>query len=143
MSLPIHIACDHAGFQLKEAIKVHLQSQGYSIKDHGTNNTASCDYPIFAKTLCTEILKQGCMGILICGTGIGMSIMANRIKGIRAALCSSEFQARATRAHNNANVLCLGERTTGIAIALDMVDIFLNTPFEGGRHQGRIDLFDK
>ncbi len=143
MSLLIHIASDHAGFHLKEAIKIHLQSQGHDVKDYGTNNTNSCDYPVFAKTLCEGMLNHGGQGILICGTGIGMSIMANRTNGIRAALCSSEFQARATRAHNDSNVLCLGERVTGIGIALEMVNIFLNTPFDGGRHQGRIDLFDK
>ncbi len=143
MTKIIHIASDHAGFKLKEAIKTHLKGQGHSIEDYGTNSTASCDYPVFAKSLCTSLLKQGGIGILICGTGVGMSIMANRMSGIRAALCSSEFQARATRAHNDANVLCLGERVIGVSIALDMVDVFLNTPFEGGRHQGRIELFDK
>ncbi len=139
----IHIASDHAGFQLKEVIKSHLEAQGHTIKDHGTNNTASCDYPIFAKSLCASLLDEGGSGILICGTGVGMSIMANRMKGIRAALCASEFQAQATRAHNDANVLCLGERVTGFGVALNIVDIFLNASFEGGRHQGRIELFDK
>ncbi len=138
----IHLASDHAGFSLKEIIKTHLETQDYNIKDYGTNNTASCDYPVFAKNLCTGLLKQGGMGILICGTGIGMSMMANRIKGIRAALCCNEFQARATRAHNDANVLCLGERVTGTGIAIDLVNIFLNTNFESGRHQTRIDLID-
>ncbi len=142
MSQLVHIACDHAGLNLKNAIIKHLESKGHSIKNHGTDDTASCDYPIFAKTLCKAVKEQGGMGILICGTGIGMSIMANRHQGIRAALCASEFQARATRLHNDANVLCLGERVTGLGVALDMVDIFMETEFEGGRHQKRIDLFD-
>ncbi len=142
MSQLIHIACDHAGLNLKNSIIKHLESKGYDIKNHGTNDATSCDYPIFAKALCAGVKKVGGLGILICGTGIGMSIMANRIHGIRAALCSSEFQAKATKAHNDANVLCLGERTTGLGIALEIVDIFINTPFEGGRHEKRIALFD-
>ncbi len=143
MSQLVHIACDHAGLNLKNVIIEHLEAQGHNVKNHGTNEHASCDYPIFAKALCAGIKKQGGVGILICGTGIGMSIMANRIKGIRAALCNNEFQARATRAHNDANVLCLGERTIGQGVALDIVDIFMNTPFEGGRHEKRIALFEQ
>ncbi len=145
MSLPVHIASDHAGLALKDTVKKHLESQGYTVCDHGTHTAESCDYPAFAQALCQALLadSEEAQGILICGTGVGMSIMANRYKGIRAALCGNEFQVRATREHNNANVLCLGERVTGPGLALSMVDIFLKTPFEGGRHQRRIDFFDK
>ncbi len=141
MSSNIHIASDHAGLLLKECIIAHLEKQGYTVKDHGTHSAESCDYPIFAQKLCHALDNGQEKGILICGTGVGMSIMANRYAHIRAALCANEFQARATREHNDANVLCLGERVTGPGLALTMVDIFLATPFEGGRHQRRIDMF--
>ncbi len=145
MSLPVHIASDHAGLALKNLVVNQLQAQGYLVHDHGTHTEESCDYPVFAQTLCEALCKDSpeAKGILICGTGVGMSIMANRHKGIRAALCGNEFQVRATREHNDANVLCLGERVTGPGLALSMVDIFLQTAFEGGRHQRRIDFFDK
>lgn len=143
MAQRVHIASDHAGFALKSALALHLGSLGYHVEDHGTKNTESCDYPVFARALCEAVLHTGDAGILICGTGVGMSIAANRTMGIRAALCSCEFQAAATRKHNNANVLCLGERVTGKGLAFAIVDTFLKTTFESGRHQGRIDLFDK
>ncbi len=144
MSQHIHIASDHAGLALKDTIKAHLEKQGFTVQDHGTHNTESCDYPVFAQSLCQALInKEQEKGILICGTGVGMSIMANRYAHIRAALCGNEFQARATRQHNNANVLCLGERVTGPGLAISMVDIFLTTPFEGGRHQRRIDMFEQ
>ena len=108
----------------------------------GPENAESCDYPVFAQTVCNKVLEEDAMGILICGTGVGMSMAANRIAGIRAALCTNEFHARATRQHNNANVLCLGERVTGPGVAVQLADLFLETAFEGGRHQRRIDLFD-
>lgn len=139
----IHIASDHAGFALKSALILHLSSLGYTIVDEGTHSTASCDYPLYARKVCTAVLDdEDRKGILICGTGVGMSITANRITGIRAALCASEFQARACRQHNNANVLCLGERVTGSGLAFAIAHAFLDTPFEGGRHQRRIDLID-
>ncbi len=142
MSTLVHVASDHAGLHLKNRIIEHLTAQDYTIQDHGTHSLESCDYPVFAQKLCESMQQtEQSRGILICGTGIGMSIMANRYAHIRAALCSSEFQARATRAHNDANVLCLGERVLGVGIALDIVDIFLKTPFEGGRHAKRIDMF--
>lgn len=141
--LEIYIASDHAGFFLKSLIIDYLQEQKHSIVDLGPTTSESCDYPIYAKQVCEAIITTPeAFGILICGTGVGMSIAANRIKGIRAALCTSEFQARATRLHNNANVLCLGERIIGKGIALVIVDLFLNTPFEGGRHERRINLFN-
>lgn len=138
----IHLASDHAGFALKSAIILRLSSLDYDVVDHGAHSSESCDYPVYARQLCNAVLEKGGSGILICGTGIGMSMAANRMPGIRAALCATEFQARATRQHNDANVLCLGERVTGTGLAFAIVDAFLDTAFEGGRHQRRIDLFD-
>ena len=104
----IHMACDHAGIELKETLRAHLEKMGYTVTDHGTYSKESCDYPVFAHALCNAVEAEDVPGILICGTGIGMSIAANRHKGIRAALCTTELHARFTRLHNNANVLCLG-----------------------------------
>ncbi len=144
MSIPLHVASDHAGFVLKNIVKEHLIALGYTVQDHGTHDTNSCDYPLFAQELCKAMENSPeSRGILICGTGVGMSIMANRYAYIRAALCANEFQTRATRQHNDANVLCLGERVLGSGLALELVDIFLTTPFEGGRHSKRIDMFSK
>lgn len=138
---PIAIACDHAGYALKEEVKKHLDEKNIAYTDLGTNSPDSVDYPIYATKLCKTIQQGECnMGILICGTGIGMSIAANKHKGIRAACCSDTFSARATRMHNNANVLCFGERVVGAGLALELVDAFLNTEYEGGRHQRRVDL---
>lgn len=138
-----YIASDHAGLNLRRAIVQHLRDRGHEVRDLGPDSPESCDYPVYARKVCRQVLAApGSFGILICGTGVGMSMAANRFPGIRAALCSCEFQARATRQHNNANVLCLGERVTGPAVALEMVDLFLNTAFEGGRHERRIALFD-
>lgn len=138
------IACDHAGFTLKENVKKYLSQQGHSVIDCGTNSEDSCDYPVFAKALCKEITDGNAeLGILICGTGIGMSMAANKVRGIRAALCSDYFSAKFTRAHNDANVICLGARVTGEGLALELIDIFLNTPFEGGKHLRRINMFEE
>ena len=137
------IACDHAGYSMKENVKQYLMEQGHSVIDCGTNSTDSCDYPVFAKALCKEINEgRAQLGILICGTGIGMSMAANKVKGIRAAVCSDYFSAKFTRAHNDANVICLGARVTGEGLALELIDIFLNTPFEGGKHLRRIAMFE-
>ncbi|MDD6181225.1 MAG: ribose 5-phosphate isomerase B [Desulfovibrionaceae bacterium] len=139
----IHIASDHAGYALKQELKQHLTAQGHDVTDHGCDAPASCDYPHFAHSLCEAVLAEpDGRGILICGTGIGMSIAANRHEGIRAALCTNEFLARATRMHNNANVLCLGERVVGAGLAASITDVFLGTEYEGGRHQRRIDLIE-
>ena len=110
--------------------------------DVGTDTTASCDYPVFAFKLCDLVLEKNCLGVLVCGSGIGMSMAANRRAGIRAALCANEYMARMTRLHNNANVLCLGERWAGPGLAQSITEAFLQTRFEGGRHQRRIELFD-
>ena len=136
----IVIASDHGGFNLKNEIINHLKEKGYEIEDFGCYNTESCDYPIYAQKLANEVVKTGLRGILICGTGIGMSIAANIISGIKASHCTDTFSARMTRKHNDSNILCLGERITGKGLALDIVDIWLTTEFEGGRHQKRIDM---
>ena len=139
----ITIGSDHGGYKLKNEIVKHLKALGYEISDKGCFTEESCDYPIIAQEVVKEILSNGNKGILVCGTGIGMSIAANRFEGIRASHCTDTFTARMTRAHNNSNVLCLGERTTGVGLAFDIVDIWLKTEFEGGRHQNRIDMIDK
>ena len=139
----IAIGCDHGGFELKKKIMAHLDARGLEYKDFGTYSDASCDYPIYGKAVAKAVASGECeRGIVICGTGIGISITANKVPGIRAALCTSELHARFTRLHNNATVLCLGARVTGVELALAIVDTFLSTEFEGGRHQRRIDLLN-
>ena len=134
------IASDGAGFKLKETVKSYLTELGYEVTDCGTDSDTSCDYPDFAVKCCKEIVEgRAGFGILCCGTGVGMSMAANKVKGIRAACCSDTFSARATRSHNNANVLCIGERVVGFGLAKELVDAFVNTPFDGGRHQRRVD----
>ncbi|MFZ5428439.1 MAG: ribose 5-phosphate isomerase B [Thermodesulfobacteriota bacterium] len=142
MPTPVIFGSDHAGLILKQHLKDYAQSLGFEPIDVGTDTAASCDYPVFAFKLCDLVLEKGCLGILICGSGIGMSMAANRRKGIRAAICANEYMARATRLHNDANVLCLGERWVGQGLAQSITEVFLTTQFEGGRHQRRIDLID-
>ena len=137
----ITIGSDHAGYSLKKKIIAHLQNDlGWEVIDVGTNDENSCDYPLFADAVCKNI-QNGVteLGILICGTGIGMSMAANKHRGIRAAACSDVFSARLTRQHNNANILCFGERVVGYGVACDLVDAFLSAEFEGGKHQRRVD----
>lgn len=138
----IFIGADSAGYTLKEEIRAYLTERGYDVTDCGTNSTASCHYPEFADAVCRGVQGdlEGSFGILICGTGIGMSMCANKHRGIRAALCSDTYSAKMTRQHNDANVLCMGGRVVGAGLALDMVELFLNTEFEGGRHQTRVDM---
>lgn len=137
----IAIGSDHGGYLLKEELKKHLEEKGIEFKDFGTDSTASCDYPIYAEKVCRAIQSGECdKGILICGTGIGMSMCANKCKGIRAAHCSDHFSAEFTRKHNDANVLCMGARTIGPGVALQLADIFLTTEFEGGRHERRVAM---
>lgn len=138
----IHLASDHAGVQLKTVLAQYLGNRACQIVDHGTHSTESCDYPVFAHKLCAAVERENEQGILICGSGMGMSMAANRHSGIRAALCTTELHARLARRHNNANVLCLGARITGVELALAIVDAFLEGQFEGGRHQRRLDLFN-
>ena len=137
---PIALAADHGGYELKEAIKSHLADLGLAAEDYGTFGTESCDYPDFAARACKAV-QQGSsdFAILCCGTGVGMSMCANKVKGIRACCCSDAFSAEFTRRHNNANALCLGGRVVGAGLAETLVDLFVDTPFEGGRHQNRID----
>lgn len=137
----IAIGSDHGGYLLKEELKKHLEEKGIEFKDFGTDSTASCDYPIYAERVCRAIQSGECdRGILICGTGIGMSMCANKCRGIRAAHCSDHFSAEFTRKHNDANVLCLGARTIGPGVALQLADVFLTTEFEGGRHERRVAM---
>ena len=134
------IGCDHAAPELKAIVRDHLIERGFDVVDVGTNSPESCNYTIYAHALC-EAIQNGVapLGILVCGTGIGMSMAANKHKGIRAACCENTFSARMTRMHNNANVLCFGERVIGYGLACDIVDQFVDTEFEGGRHQARVD----
>jgi ribose 5-phosphate isomerase B len=135
------IASDHGGYSLKEHLKSYFKKQNYEFEDLGTHNEESVDYPIYASRVAKRVPnEENTFGILICGTGIGISIAANKHKGIRAALVDSVTMARLSREHNNANILCMGGRTTGVLIAEEIIDVFINTKFEGGRHQNRIDL---
>lgn len=139
--MKIALGADHGGFSLKETAKKHLEELGHEVQDLGTYDTASCHYPIYAEKVARTVAEgKADAGILICGTGIGMSIAANKIPGIRAAAVSDCFTAKATRQHNNSNILCLGERTVGPGLALLLIDTFLSTEFEGGRHQTRVDM---
>ena len=139
----IALAADHAGYELKNHLVAYLTEKGCDCINLGTDTADSVDYPVYANALCEKILSGECeKGILVCGTGIGMSMVANKQKGIRAAACSDYFSAKFTRAHNDANVLCLGERVIGSGLACELADVFLSTPFEGGKHQVRIDMFE-
>lgn len=136
----IALGCDHGGFALKQEIMKHLQEKGIEFKDYGTYDEASVDYPVYGKKVAQAVVSGECeKGILVCGTGIGISITANKVKGIRCALCTDCFMAEATRLHNDANVLALGGRVVGAGLALKIVDTFLETPFSGDeRHMRRI-----
>ncbi|MBE6728002.1 MAG: ribose 5-phosphate isomerase B [Ruminococcaceae bacterium] len=138
--MKIAVGCDHGGLEHKNAIAEHLIERGFEVKDFGTYNTNSIDYPDIALPLSKAVAAKECeLGILVCGTGIGMSLAANKVKGIRAAACSEHFSAKYTRLHNNSNILCLGGRVIGVGTAIELVDLFVDTVFEGGRHQNRID----
>lgn len=141
--LKVALGCDHGGFVYKQKVIDYLKARNIEFVDVGTYTREACDYPNIARDV-TELVASGQVdrGILICGTGIGMSIVANKTRGIRAALCGDTYSARVSRAHNNANVLCLGERVIGEHLALDIVDIWLKTGFEGGRHKCRVDIIE-
>ncbi len=141
---PVVIASDHAGYNLKQEVRKHLEENNIEYVDLGTDSLDSCDYPVYAAKL-SKYIQEGKAeyGILVCGTGIGMSMAANKHRGIRAACCSDVFSATATRQHNNANVLCFGERVVGAGLAFLLVDAFLSTEYQGGRHQNRVDLIAK
>lgn len=136
----IALGCDPAGYMLKCGIMKYLEQNGIEYRDYGCFEGEKCDYPLIAKTVCDEVVaKNADKAILCCGTGIGISMAANKVKGIRAAACSDYYSAKYTRVHNDANVLCLGGRVVGIEYACELVDVFLHTEFEGGRHQRRVD----
>ncbi|MBK1811438.1 ribose 5-phosphate isomerase B [Clostridium sp. YIM B02505] len=138
--MKIAIGSDHGGFRLKGEVIEHLKLKGIEVKDFGTLTESSCDYADYAIQVAEAVVtKQFDFGILICGTGIGISIAANKVPGIRAAVCADTFSAHATRQHNDANILAMGERVVGTGLALDIVDTFLSAEFEGGRHTTRID----
>lgn len=140
----IAIGSDHGGFELKREIMAHLDSLGLEYKDYGTYSPESCDYPVYGEAVARAVASGAAeRGILICGTGIGISIAANKVRGIRAANCGDCFSAEFTRRHNDANILALGARVVGPGLALKIVDTFLDTPFEGGRHARRVDLISE
>ena len=140
----IAIGSDHGGFELKKKLMEHLRERGLEYKDFGTYSSASCDYPVYAKAVANAVASGECdRGIIICGTGIGVSITANKVRGIRAALCGDCFSAEATRQHNDANVLCMGARVVGEGLALKIADTFLDTPFSNDeRHIHRISMIE-
>jgi ribose 5-phosphate isomerase B len=140
----IAIGCDHAGFALKREVLSKLREEGRAVEDCGTESELSVDYPEFAAKVARSVADgRHALGILVCGTGIGMSMAANKVRGIRAALCHTEWEARLARQHNDANVLCLGGRVLGPGLALAIVEAFLAGTFEGGRHQRRLDQMAK
>lgn len=139
--MKIAIGCDHGGLSHKNAICEHLKERGFEVEDFGIYEQVSVDYPVIAEKVCESIVSgKNELGILVCGTGIGMSIAANKVKGIRAAAVSEHFSAKYTRLHNNSNILCLGGRVIGEGTAVELADIFVDTQFEGGRHQRRVDM---
>lgn len=139
----IAIGSDHAGFQLKTAVRDHLASRGFSLVDLGTHVAERCDYPDHGAAVARAVAGgEAALGVLVCGTGVGMAMAANKIPGVRAAVVSDTFSARATRQHNDCNVLCIGERVVGGGLALDIVDAWLDATFEGGRHAGRVAKLD-
>ena len=142
--LKIAVASDHGGFALKEKVKEHLVQRGFEVDDPGTHSEESVDYPAYGKA-CGEAVTSGKadLGVVVCGTGIGISIAANKVKGVRCGLCTSVEMAHLTKQHNNANILALGGRTTEPELALKILDEWLDTEFEGGRHQRRVDMLDR
>ncbi|MEL1133565.1 ribose 5-phosphate isomerase B [Desulfitobacterium sp. THU1] len=139
--MKIALGADHGGYELKNEIRAHLENQGIEVYDCGTNSKDSVDYPKYG-FLVGDAINNGKadLGIVVCGTGLGISIAANKVPGIRAAVCTETYSARMAREHNNANVLALGGRVTGVGLAIDIVDVFIKTPFAGGRHARRVDL---
>ncbi len=138
----IFLGSDHAGFSLKQTLVSLLASRGLKVEDIGPYSTDSVDYPDYAHAVCKRVVEEGGLGILVCGSGLGMSMAANKTPGIRAALCLNEYLARMARRHNDANVLCLGARVVGQDLAEAVTDAFLDAEFEGGRHQRRVDMIE-
>ena len=144
MKLKIALGADHAGYEYKDKLISYLTENGYSCVDCGTNGPESVDYPVYASKVCELVRSEECdFGILVCGTGIGMSIAANKHRGIRAALCNEPESTAMTRHHNNSNVLCLGARMIPFETALELTNVFISTEFDGGRHERRIEMLDK
>lgn len=142
--MKIIIGNDHSAVEMKNELVKFLEELGHEVINVGTDETKSVDYPLFGQAVCKKVLEnENSLGIAICGTGIGISIACNKVKGIRAGLCSESFSAKMTRKHNNANVLCLGARVIGIELAKDIVKTFIEEDFEGGRHQKRIDMLEE
>jgi len=138
--MKIGLGSDHGGLELKKTIADHLQAKGYDCVDYGTHTTDSCDYPDFGQKVAAAVMAGSCdLGIVVCGTGLGISMAANKVNGIRCAVVSDTFSAEMSRSHNNANMLALGERVVGKGLALKIVDVWLDTTFEGGRHAMRVD----
>ena len=142
--MKISIGCDHGGYDLKEAVKAHLTEAGHEVIDVGCYDKSSCDYPVFGKAAAMKVADGECdRGVLICTTGIGMSMVANKVKGVRAALCSDSLSARLTREHNNANMLVLGAGIVGTNLALNIVDVFMGTDFSNAeRHLKRVNMIE-
>jgi len=142
-NVPVVIGCDHAAYPLKEKVKSYLTGKGIDVEDVGTNSEKSVDYPDFGKKVASMVSNGNFKrGILICGTGIGMSMVANKFSHVRAALCTEPFSAEMSRRHNDSNILVMGGRMTGETLALEIVRVWLETPFDGGRHQERLNKFD-
>ena len=142
-NVSIAVACDHAGYELKNELIAVLTKDGYQVTDLGCNGE-SCHYPVFAKALCQELIAgKAKFGLLVCGTGAGMMMCANKHRGIRAMLASDEFSVEKSRSHNNANVLCLGGRVLSTEKAIELTKLFLSTDFEAGRHRERVEMFDE
>jgi ribose 5-phosphate isomerase B len=139
----VAIGSDHAGFRLKHLLVTVLTDKGWDVLNLGTHDEESVDYPDYAKKVAEKVLELDCLGILVCGTGQGMGMTANRYPGVRAAVCANEYQAAMARLHNDANVLCLGQRVIGDGVALSVLDAFLGHEFEGGRHQRRVDKIER
>ena len=141
--MKIAIGCDHGGYALKLAVKKHLEEKGYEVVDYGCQSTESVDYPVYGEKVGRAVAGSECeLGVLICGTGIGISLAANRVKGVRAAVCSEPYSAEMTRRHNNANIIAFGARVVGEGTAMTIVDAFLGAQFEGGRHARRVDMLE-
>jgi len=139
----IAMGCDHAGFNLKKHIAEKLSGQGYEIVDVGTDSTERADYPLFGRAAAEKVAAGSCdMGILVCGSGVGMCIAANKVRGVRAVVCTEPLSAKMSRLHNDSNVLCLGERIVGYGMAMEIVDTWLSADFEGGRHAQRVELIE-
>lgn len=142
--MKIAIGCDHTAIDLKETIKKHLQDMGHEVEDVGTYSKESCDYPLYGFKVANKIKNgEAERGVLICGTGVGISLAANKVKGIRAVVCSEPYTAKMARMHNNAQIVAMGARVVSDGLATDIVDAFMNAEFEGGRHQRRVDILSR